>query len=72
MSAPGDLLLGQGLGAAGADRGQSSLGLGDGDQLLFPIALQRARDDPVLGLAAVKLAAGAVGVLAGALELEFG
>ena len=69
MPAPGDLLLGQWLGPAGADRGQPLFGVADIEERSFPLALQRALHQPVLGLAAVKLALGAVGGLAGALEL---
>ena len=44
----------------------------DCGQPLFPFALQRAGDLPVLGLAGVELAPGALGVDLRALELQFG
>jgi len=72
VSAPGDLFLGQRLRAAGTDRGELLLRAVHVLELLFPLALQRARHQPVLGLAAVELTACGVGVLAGALELQLG
>ena len=48
--------------SARADRGQP----------LFPLALQCAGNEPVLGLAGVELAAGALGVDLRAFELQLG
>ena len=72
MPTPGDLLLGQRLWPAGAHGRKRPFGGADVMQALFPLGLQGARDEPVLGLAGVELAAGAVGVDLRALELELG
>ena len=48
------------------------LGLGERGEPCFPALLEAARDEPVLGLAGVKGALGAVGLVAGALDRELG
>ncbi len=70
--APGDLLVGERLGASCARRGEFLLGATDLGEALLPLALERARHEPVLRLAGVELPAGALGADAGALELELG
>ena len=72
MPAPGDLLVGERVGAPGGDLGQRALGAADLGEALLPFALQGARDEPVLGLAGVELAAGALGVDLRALEFQLG
>ena len=61
-----------GSGRSGGDLGDGALGAADLGEALFPFALQRAGDEPVLGLAGVELAAGALGVDLRALELQLG
>ena len=70
MPAPGDLLVGQRVRASGGDVGHRVLGAADLGEPLLPLALERARDEPVLRLARVELAAGALGVDLRSLELQ--
>jgi hypothetical protein len=72
LPAPGDLLVVERVGALGCDLGHGALGAADRGQPLLPFALQRARDEPVLRLARVELASGALGVDLRALELQLG
>ena len=72
MPAPRDLLVGERVRALGGDLGHGALGAADVGEALLPFALQRARDEPVLRLAGVELAAGALGVDLRALELQLG
>ena len=71
-AAPGDLLLGERVRALGRHLGQVAFGGAHRGQPLFPFALQRAGDLPVLGLAGVELAPRALGVDLRALELQLG
>jgi hypothetical protein len=59
-------------GSGHPDLDRCALGAGDRCQALFPLALQRSGDKPVLGLAGVELAPCTVGLDPGALELQFG
>ena len=72
MATPGELLVGQRLGPAGADRGKRPLGAAGLLQTLLPLGLQGPCDEPVLRLAAVELAACPLRFIGGALQLEFG
>jgi hypothetical protein len=69
---PRDLLAGERLRALGRDLGDRAFGRADLGEALLPLALQRAGDESVLGLAGVELAVGAVGVDLRALELKLG
>ena len=71
-AAPRDLLVGERVRALGRDLGQRALGGADLGEALLPFALERAGDEPVLGLAGVELAPGALGVDLRALELQLG
>jgi hypothetical protein len=70
--APGDLLVGERRRAPRAGRRERLLGAADLGQALLPLALQRARDEPVLGFAGVELATRAVGADTRPLEFELG
>ena len=70
VPAPRDLLVGQRVRASRGDVGKSVLGVADLGEPLLPLALERARDEPVLRLARVELVSGAFGVDLRALELQ--
>ena len=72
LPAPGDLFVGERVGALGGDIDPGALGAPDLGETLFPFVFQGAGDEPVLRLARVELAAGAVGVDLRALELKLG
>jgi hypothetical protein len=66
-----ELLAGQRAGAPGVLGGQLGLGALCLAQRLLPVGLQRARHQPVLRLAGVKLAPRPLGFVARALDREF-
>lgn len=72
VAAPRDLLVGEWFGATRAHGRESLLGLPGVTEALFPLALQGASNEAVLGLAAVELASGALGVILDALEVKLG
>ena len=61
-----------GSGRRAATSATRVLGAADVGEPLLPLALERARDEPVLRLAGVELAACALGVDLRALELQLG
>ena len=65
---PGQFLAGEGDGPAGLLRAQVVPGLPDGGELVFPGAFEGPGDQPVFRLDGVVLAAGAVSLIAGALD----
>jgi len=72
VPAPRDLLVAERVRALRAHVRHRALGAADLGQALLPLTLERARDESVLGLARVELAAGSLRVDLRPLEFQLG